>query len=446
MVDLINAKSNKEIASSLIKFSLPLILSSILQQLYGWIDALIVGNVAGEISLAAIGSTTAFTGFYLMIIFGFATGLSILFAQNYGSGRHDANKKLLATYTMLFLVVFTAITILSIVFARQFLELLNTTPETIDLAESYLKIVLIGVPFMALYDVHSAALRGTGDSKTPFWSIIISSVVNIILDIIFVIWFRWGVEGAAFATIIAQIVMTVYLVIYGQKKRPLLKLNSIIKLLDKGALKEGMHFGIPPMIQSGVTGSGNLVLQNFMNGFGTPTVAAITTAYRIDSIIFQPIINLASAISTVVAQNYGAGYKKKTIKVFAVGTVIMAITSIIISLILMIWGGNLVAMFGVEAEATAIGRDFFIRLGAFYLVFGLASATRGYLEGMGDLTYSSIVTIVALLIRIAGSYLFMDLWDNMVIAYAEGISWCFLLLFYLVRAKYKKFPDQIAVK
>ena len=192
------------------------------------------------------------------------------------------------------------------------------------------------------------------------------------------------------------------------------------------------------MVQSSVSAFGSLILQNFMNGFGTQTVAAITTAYRVDSIVLLPIINLGAGISTMVAQSHGAGEEKRARKTFAVGTVLMTGVSLLMTLLVIPTGGYLIAMFGVGPEATAIGENFFQRIACFYLVFGLATAARGYLEGLGDVLYSSIAGILSLLTRIVGSYALAALCGNMIIAYAEAVSWGALLLLYLGRILVKR--------
>lgn len=425
-------KSNR-ITSALIRFSLPLILSGILQQLYSWADAFIVGNVEGEVALAAIGSTTTVINFFVLVITGFTLGLNILFAQKFGSKNYDFLSRLLASFTIVLGVAFTLISILGMCFSPQLLRLMNTTLETINQAESYIRIIFVGVPFLAVYNVYSAALRGIGDTKAPFYAVLISSVLNIALDTLFVAVMRTGVQGASAATVISQAAMTVFTVIYTAKKHSILRFRICKKTIDFSTMCMGFKFGIPPMIQSSVTAGGALILQNFMNGFGTQTVAAITSAYRVDSIILLPIINLGSGIATVVAQNYGAGNMKRAKKVLSVGTIMMVVVSAVISIIVIPTGGYLISMFGVSVSVVNIGQRFFASIACFYVIYGLAMAVRGYVEGVGDVLYSSIVGILSLVVRIGASYAFAEICGNMIIAYAEGMSWCFMLMLYVAR-------------
>ena len=427
--------SYKSIAISLVAFSLPLILSGVLQQLYSWADAFIVGNTEGSAALAAIGSTTAIINFFVNAITGFTLGLSILFAQRYGSGNRSDIRKLLSSFLVILVIlglVFLILAVLGFIFTENILRLLDTTLDTFDKAYDYLRIIFIGIPFLAVYNVYAAALRALGNSRAPFYGVLISSASNVILDIIAVVFLGMSVKGAAIATIISQIAMTIFIVIYSSRKYEELRFTK--PDFQKAAIIEGVKFGCPPMIQSTVSSAGGLVLQNFMNGFGTATVAAITTAYRVDSIILLPIINLGSGISTFTAQSFGARNDERTKRTFFSGLMLMATVSLLLSLVVIPAGGFLIALFGAGDEAVAIGDAFFRRIASFYVIFGLATAIRGYIEGIGDVVYSSIAGILSLLCRIVLSYVLEPYFGNMVIAYAEMLSWILLLLLYLVRA------------
>lgn len=421
----------------LIKFCIPLILSGILQQLYNWVDAFIVGNVAGENALAAIGSTSTIINLFLTAITGFTLGLSILFAQKFGGGRKDHISKTLSVFSVVLGGIFLFLSVVGISGAYPLLRVMNTTQETIQMAKTYLQIILIGMPLLAIYNIYASALRGIGNSRAPFGSVLCSSVVNVLLDIILVGIWRWGVAGAAAATVISQTVMTVFIIRYSVKKYPYLRFTITKWSLDSMVLKEGLHLGMPPMIQSCISSLGGLILQNFMNGFGTQTVAAITTAYRVDTIILLPIINLGSGISTMVAQNFGAGKRKQITKIVYAGTAMMICVSLLLTWLVLETGGYLISMFGVSPASTKIGTDFFQRIAAFYVVYGIAMSIRGYIEGVGEVFYSSIAGIIALISRIVFSYAFSGIFQNMVIAYAEAGSWGVLFFLYLFRVLWK---------
>ena len=426
-----------QIAASLLKFSLPLILSGILQQLYNWVDAFVVGNINGELALAAVCATSSVVNFYVTAVTGFTLGLSILFAQKFGSGDTGPIPRLLSTFSVVLGAVFAALAAAGSLMTTPILRLMNTTPDTMALAEAYLRIVLLGVPFLAVYNVYAAALRGIGDSRAPFLSILVSSAVNIVLDILLVAAAGWGVAGAAAATVASQIAMAGFLVFYGGRRYTLLRFPRGGGVVDREVLTRGLRFGIPPMVQSSISSFGGLILQNFMNGFGTQTVAAITTAYRIDSIVILPMVNLASGISTMVAQSFGAGDERRGRSIFKVGTGMMVVVALALTALVIPAGAPLISLFGVEPAAVEIGRIFFRQLAVFYVVYGLSNAVRGYLEGMGDVLYSSVTGVLSLLSRIIASYAMVGTLGRGTIAYAEALSWGVLLMLYLLRAVWR---------
>ena len=417
---------------ALIAFSVPLILSGLLQQLYSWADAFIVGNAQGEAALAAIGATTSLFSLFTVLVTGFTSGVSILSAQLYGQGEHGAQKKILFSFALILGGVSLLLTLLCAPAAHALLSFLQTPADIIAQSTSYLSIVLMGLPFIAVYNVYSAVLRGMGDSKAPLLSVLVSSVLNIALDILMVYSLKLGVAGAAAATLISQALMSIFIVIYARRYEAL-RLRPSLHLFDGQLVLRGCRLAVPITVQSGVNSVGHLALQNFMNSFGTQTVAAITSAYRIDCIILLPIINLGTAISTVVAQNTGAGKSDRARKGLVSGCLLMTAVSLTLTAVVVLFGGWLISMFGVTPEAAQIGADFFRYLGAFYVVFGLCTAMRGYLEGLGDVVFSGAIGIASLAVRIVLSYVLRGFYGNMVIAWAEAYSWCFMLVMYLIR-------------
>lgn len=429
----------------LISFSVPLILSGLLQQLYSWADAFIVGNAQGEAALAAIGATTSLFSFFTMLVTGFSSGVSILSAQLYGNGEHDAQRRILFSFSLILGSCSLALTALCAPVSHVLLRFLQTPEDIISQSARYLSIVLLGLPFIAVYNAHCAVLRGMGDSKAPLLSVLISSLLNIVLDILLVYGMKLGISGAAIATLISQVLMALFIVLYARRYAAL-RFQPSRSLFDGQLIARGCRLAVPITVQSGINSAGHLALQNFMNSFGTQTVAAITSAYRIDCIILLPVINLGTAISTLVAQNTGAGRHDRARRGLVIGSAMMTVVSLALTAVVMLMGGGMIKMFGVTDQAAQIGADFFRYLGAFYVVFGLSTAIRGYLEGLGDVVFSGVIAISSLALRIALSYLLRDVYGNMVIAWAEAYAWCFMLAMYLLRVwiKNKKKRDGIS--
>lgn len=433
--------SLKQIMKKLIAFSIPLILSGVFQQLFNWVDALIVGNMIGETALAGVGATSSFYNLFVTIIVSFTSGLSILFAQQFGKKEYKENAKLLSVYSILLGSISFVIVILGIIFIVPILKMMDMPTALFNYARDYLMIIFIGIPFLAIYNTYSSALRGMGNSAVPFIAVLISSVINIALDYIFIAHLEYGVAGAAVATVISQTAMTIYIVLYTIIKYPQLRYLPFKAREHWKIIKTGGKFGLPPAVQGSISSIGNLFLQRFMNGFGEQTVAAITTAYRVDSMLFLPIINFSTAISTLVAQETGAGNEKATVKIFKLGTIIMSVISILLTVLIMALGKSLLSVFGLSSESVAIGKNFFRSISVFYIIYGLSMSIKGYLEGISDMLFSGIVGICSLIVRILCSYLFKDVFENMVVAYAEVFSWVFLLalfiLRYLIKRKHK---------
>lgn len=430
MNSIFRQKGLGSLIRELIVFSIPLILSGVLQQLYSWADALIVGNVEGELALGAIGGTGSVSGFFVLMITGFTVGTGVLAAQQYGAGKIEDVRDVLGSFTLILGGAFLALSAVGFFTIPAMLRLLDTPADTFGMADEYLRIIFLGIPFLAVYNVFAAVVRAVGDSKAPFYSILVSSGINILLDLLLVLVLRMGIRGAALATVLSQFLMTAFLVVYTVKKHPEIVPKLSGSMFRGDVIRRGFTLGIPPMLQSCITSGGNLILQNFMNSFGTATVIAITSAYRIDTLTLLPVINTTSAISTFAAQSYGAGDRDRLERIRKAGILVMVVESLLLTGIVVPFGSRLIALFGAGEEAVRIGHDFFIRLASFYVPFGFYNAIRGYLEGIGDVTFASILSVVMLGIRIICSYVFAPLWGNMVIAYAEAIAWvCACVMF-----------------
>ena len=426
------------IARALVLFTVPLVLSGMLQQIFNWVDAFIVGNVEGELALGGIGATTALYNLFVLVITGFTSGLSVLAAQRCGMGEENKLYKLLFTFVLLLGGVFLVIAVLGIIFTRPILKLLDTPENMLDISAGYLRLILVGVPFLAVYNTYSAILRGLGDSRAPFLSVLVCSVMNAGLDIVLVAGLRYGAAGAAAATAISQGAMTVFILLYTVKKYPTLRFRLRETRAGREETAEGSRFGLPPAIQSGVSSAGSILLQRFMNGFGDQTVAAVTTAYRVDSVLLLPIINFSSGVATVTAQNIGAGNLERAKRVLKTGSYMVAVISLCLSVLIFFAGEYVIAIFGLTPESVAIGKEFFRTVSTCYLVYGLAMTVKGYLEGTGDMVFSGLASILSLMTRILFSYAFVRWTGRTTIAYAEMFSWAVLLGLCLLRLGWKR--------
>jgi len=414
-------------ARELIAFSLPLIMSGILQQLYSWADAFIIGRAEGELPLAAVGATTSISYFLINTILGFTLGLSIMGAQHFGRGDKDSVRRIKSCFLPLLTAAYAVLSALAYAFAAPILRLMNTPADIFEDALGYLQIIFAGIPFLACYNLYAALLRAVGNTKAAFYAVLLSSALNVVLDVLFVVFFGWGVTGAAAATVLSQMAMTLFIILYAVRKYPYLRRRRGEVHFDRSVFAQGMRFSVPPTVQNSVTSLGNLVLQNFMNSFGSVTVLAITTAYRVDSMMLLPIFNLGAAVSSMTARAKGANDEARIRSCFLTGNGLMIAVCAVLSVFMFLFGAWFVGIFGVTGEALAIGRQFFRDLSIFYTLFGVGIVLRSVLEGVGDLTCASLIGMGMLAARIAFSYLLRPLLAGRTIAIAEGIAWILML-------------------
>jgi len=421
------------VARELLRFSLPLIMSGVLQQLYSWADAFIIGHAEGQMQLAAVGATTSAFMFLTNTILGLTLGLSIIAAQHVGRGNPGRIRAILIAFCPLMCIGYALLSGAAALFLSSILTALGTPAEIFADALSYLRILLIGVPFLACYNLYAALLRALGNTKAAFYAVLLSSAVNVALDILLVAVLPFGVAGAAAATVLSQIGMTAFIVAYGARRHPGLLRPPRPDRPDFSVIREGLRFSAPPALKNSVTSLGNLALQGFMNSFGAVTVLAVTTAYRVDCITLLPIINLGAAVSIMTAHAKGEGSRKKIGAVLRTGLVMMLLIACVLAAAMHAFGALFIGFFGVSGSALEKGRIFFQDLSLFYPVFGVSIVLQSVLEGMGDITFSSVVGISALGLRIALSFLLRPHFADRTIALAEGFTWAATLLVFAAR-------------
>ncbi len=408
----------------LLLFSIPMILSAVFQQMFSWADALIVGNFAGENALAAIGSTGSCYSILLDLILGATAGITILAARYYGAAETPRIRSLFATFVR-FISAGTLILVLAgILFASPLLRMLDTPEEILADAVLYLRWMYGGLLFLAVYNTLAAVLRGMGDSRAPFRAVMTAGVANIILDYVFVAMMHKGIGGAALATFLTQGVMTVYLSVYALRHVPFLMKGLSAEKADMHMFREGMHYALPLMIQVAAASVGKVILTGFRNGFGIAVIAAVSTAYRVDTVLISPVYNLGAAVAAKVSQKLGAGERDTARQVFRAGLIMGTGFAAVMAVFVITCGDLLIGIFGVSAQVRQIGSEFFRCLGRFYIICALMEVFHGFLQGLGDVRFTAVNMMVQLIVRIILSYALKASFGWQVIAYAEGLSWC----------------------
>nr|WP_302329684.1 MATE family efflux transporter [Clostridioides difficile] len=383
-----------------------MLIGSLFQQLYNTADSIIVGRFIGKEAMAAVSGANPIMFLLVAALMGVSLGFSILVSQFYGSGDLKKVKATIDTTYILLFIGSILISILGIVFGGPMLKLMNTPESVFAQSKLYLTIIFSGILFSAGYNSVSAILRGLGDSVTPLYFLIIATILNIVLDLTFIVVLRMGVEGVALATIMAQAVSFIISIIYLNKKHEVLKFKIKGIVYDNKIFKDGLRLGLPSGVQQMLFSIGNMALQFLVNSYGTSAMAAFGAGLRIENFISLPIMNLGSAVSTFVAQNIGAGENervKKGIRESIKMTLVLAVT--VIALILL-FRENLISLFNTDKDVIKIGSSYLFIIGPFFLFIGTSFVLSSAMKGAGDSMFALISSIVSLWLgRLPASYL-----------------------------------------
>ncbi|MEG1256045.1 MATE family efflux transporter [Clostridium sp.] len=413
-------------AKLIINFTLPLLIGSVFQQLYNTVDSIIVGRFLGTEALAAVGTSFPITFLLGSLIMGLTLGSTILISQYFGANEIDNVKNTIdTTYVFLFIASFF-MTILGLALSSPILTLINVPQEIYTPSKTYLDIMFIGLICQFGYNSVSSILRGLGDSKTPVYFLILASIVNIVLDIVFIVSFNMGIAGAAWATIISQGLSFFLSIIYLNKKHDVFRVSIKTIKFHREIFIKTVKIGLPSGIQQMVFSLGSITMQSIVNGFGGATVAAYAAASKIDNFASMPIMNFGAAMSTFVGQNIGAK-KLERIKNGLKSTLIMStIISIIVYFLLRSFSPSLMNLFTTDPEVITEGVIYINTVSPFYAIVGAMFITTGVLRGAGDSIFPMVVSILSLwLIRIPLAYFFSSFLGTKGIWMSISTAWTF---------------------
>lgn len=389
------------------KFAVPVLLGSLLQQLYNTVDTIIVGNFASEEALSAVGTTGTFTFFFLAIAMGLSAGNGVVIAQYYG-GKDERGVRHNASAGILFLMVLGVISaILGIIFARPALKYLVAVPaEILDLTVQYFMIYSFGLIFQYGYNILSAILRAVGDSKATLYFLLISSCANVVLDLLFVAVFKWSVVGAAVATVISQLGSLIAAYIYMTKKYPIFRFKLSDYKWDKIAVKKTIEIGMPISLQLIIVSVGLTFIQRAVNEFGKVMTASFTVGQRIEQYINLPCNALQTTLATYTGQNIGANKLDKVKKGTRQGLFLSLCTTLVISLLIWIFAENIAGLFGLSSEALEYCVPHIQTIAMINVILSMYVPLFGVYQGMGHSGFPAIVATCALGVRVATVYLF----------------------------------------
>ena len=438
MKDLTTGKEGKRI----LNFALPMLLGNVFQQLYNVVDSIVVGKVLGEEALAAVGANFPFIFALISFVVGMAIGATVMIAQYYGAKQMDNVKRTIDTLYIFMFFASIFLTIVGIWSSRFIFEIIGLPDEVMPMAIEYFNIYALGFVFFFGFQGTSAILRGLGDSKTPVYFLVISTVVNIALDLLFVIVFDWGIEGVAAATVIAQGGAFFTIVWYINKYHSFLDFSPLKMRFNGEIFKKSLRIGLPSGFQQTFVAVGFLALYKIVNVFGVPTIAAYSIAMRIDSFAIMPAMNFSAAISTFVGQNIGAN-KFERIGAGLKATLIMVSSiSLTVTILSLIFAEPLLSLFTNSPEVIEIGKQYIYIVTPFYIVFSTMFIINGVLRGAGDTLIPMVITIIALwAIRLPVSWWLSGeigsngIWWGIPIAWIFGVT---ISYFYYLSGRWKK--------
>lgn len=413
------------IRRNLVLFSLPLIAGNLLQQCYNIVDTWIVGRYLGKIPLAAVGSAFSLMILLNSLLLGLCMGSGVVFSQLYGEGKTDRMKQAIANA---FLVILCAsILLLAIVYPLlpMIAKLMHIPGDALPAFTGYLQIIFLGIPFTFLFNFCAAVLRGIGNSLMPLLFLLFSTIGNIVLDFLLVLVFHQGVEGAAAATVIAQGISALGLMIYILLRLPQLRPNRTHLHLDGQLLHRIVSVSFLTSFQQSIMNFGILMVQSLVNSFGIATMAAFAAGVKIDSFAYSPAQDFANGFSTFVAQNAGARKPERVRQGFRAALILSLTFCLIISVLVFLFARPLLSLFidPGELEALNIGVQYLRMEGIFYVGIGLLFLLYSTYRGLERAGMSIVLTVISLGLRVLISYIFAPSFGVWVIWISIPIGW-----------------------
>jgi len=426
----------------ILNFALPMLIGSIFQQLYNVVDSIIVGNYLGKEALSAVGASFPVMFAVISLIIGIATGSTIIISQFFGA--KDYKKVKIAIDTM-YIVIFIAsilISIVGIAFSEDIFKLTELPDTILPQATTYINIIFAGIIMMFGVNATNAVLRGLGDSKTPLYFLILASILNIILDLVFILVFHLGIEGVAYATVLAQAIAFFIAVIYLNKYHELIHISFKKINFDKDIFFKSVKIGLPSGFQNMIVSVGIVAIYRIVNMFDTNVIAAYSVAGRVDAFAIMPAMNFSMALSVFVGQNIGAGKYSRVVEGLKATLIMTSVASVFFSFISVVFGRFLMSIFTSDVAVQQIGYEYLMIVGSFYLVFSTMFAFTSVFRGAGDTIVPMFITLFALwFIRIPVSWFLSEKFGETGIWWGIPIAWAFglaLSIIYFANGRWKR--------
>ena len=388
----------------IIAFTIPMLIGNVAQQLYNTADSIIVGRFVGDNALAAVGSAGPILNLMLVLFMGIATGASIMVSQYFGSRKREELSKTIGVCITLTLIASLFITAVGPFITRPLLKLLNTPETIIDWCHQYLVIIFIGMAGGGLYNILSGVLRGLGDSVSALIYLLVATFLNIILDLVFVAYFKMGVAGVAWATIIAQFVSAALSLYKLTRMQDLFDMKKEYLIPDKFYAGRLIRLGLPSGVTQAIFSMSMIVVQSLTNSFGEMFIAANVIVMRIDGFVMLPAFSFGSAMTTYAGQNIGARQMDRVVEGAKKGTLVAMGISAVLTAIILLFGKHLMAIFTDTQELITLSNNMMRIIAVGYVLMEVTQCLSGIMRGAGDTVtpmWISIISSVALRIPLA---------------------------------------------
>ncbi len=416
----------------LIRFATPMILGILLQQFYGLVDTMIVGQYLGKEPLAGVGSTGSLNFIVLGFCMGICNGFAVIVAQYFGAKDEVNLRKAVANSIWLAIILGCIVTALTCIFCKPILHLMNTPESIYDYASTYIFIIFAGIPCIILYNLSAAIIRALGDSRSPIIFLAIAAVLNIGLDILFIGGLGMNVEGAAYATVLAQGISGACCVVFIRKRFDILKMKKGEMRLDMKMMMVLVDIGIPMGLQYSITGIGSVILQYSVNGLGDVSVAAMTTALKVHILLSCPLDGLGQSMAPYTGQNVGAKKIDRVGQGLRDALIISAVICAVLMIVVLLFGGHAATLFldkdKLADEAPVIiklSRQYLITVTAFDFLVAIVNTVRFTIQGMGFSNFAMIAGLMEMIARSLAGLVLIPLLGFTGACFSSPLAWIF---------------------
>lgn len=432
----------------MILFSIPVILSGVLQLLFNAADIIVVGNFAGDESLAAVGSTSSLINLFTNVFIGLSIGTNVLIAHFVGSGDHSKVSNTVHTSVVVGTICGVFLTIFGFFLAHPVLKLMGNPDNVIDLATLYLKIYFLGMPALLIYNFGAAMLRAIGDTKNPLYFLTTAGIVNVILNMILVIKFSMGVAGVAIATVISEYLSALLILLFLMKREDMLKLKISELRIDKAILGRMIGIGVPAGLQGTVFSLSNVVIQSAVNSFGAVVVAGNSATMNIEGFVYISMNSIYQTAITFVGQNYGAGKKKRVLKCTLQCEAIVTTVGLSFGMLCSVFSTQLLHIYSSSPAVIAAGKIRCLYILPLYFLCGNMDVMVGALRGIGQ-------SVTPMITSMLGACAFRLLWiatifrvnrSTGMLYVSYPISWTITLIAHIAffTYYYRKIPEEVS--